>query len=76
MSSNLRREFLEMFGIVESNEPCSICNKPIMQAGSPLPQPCSICGNDKYCLACSFGTQIGGVFKSYCSKHSYGEIFN
>ncbi len=76
MSIDPRLEFLKQFGIqVDDKELCSICNMPIMASGSPLPPPCSVCSNSKYCVGCSASTAVEGKSKAYCIKQFPGFAF-
>ena len=68
--SDSQLNFLKSLGInVDIDDLCSICNKPLMAAGSPLPQPCLQCNNSKYCVACSYSITNNKRSEHYCSKH-------
>lgn len=56
--------------IGDSDKKCTICNKNIYAAGSPLPPPCAICGRENYCVRCSRGAGTpSGKIEMYCTEH-------
>ncbi len=71
MSTDNQAKILAMLGFnITEVRMCSLCNRSITASGLPLPTPCTVCGNDRYCVACSSGVEVNGVYKAYCKKHS------
>jgi len=71
--NSLGIEIKDNLGINDSQE---LCNKNIIGAGIPLSKPCILCGMNKYCVKCSYMTQINGEIKYYCANYQLREPFN
>lgn len=52
----------------DNSKKCTICGKGLFDSGTP-PLKCEKCGQTDYCVGCSWGIRINGIYHQYCSKH-------